>query len=61
MGYKADQGYVFQKIAAHASGLRMDKIRRSLHILMEADVKSKSTAASPYTLLTEVIAELCAV
>ena len=60
MGYKPDQGYLFQKIAGAASKCSMKKIRRSLEILIEADVKSKSTAASPETLLTEVIAELCA-
>ncbi len=61
MGYKADQGYIFQKIASPASRCSMEKVRRSLEVLIEADVKSKSTAASPHTLLTEVIAELCAV
>ena len=61
MGYKPDQGYVFQKITSLASKFSMERVRRSLEILMEADIKSKSTAASPHTLLTEVIAELCAV
>lgn len=61
MGYKSDQDYVFRKIAGPAAKFSMTKVRRSLEILIEADVKSKSTAASPETLLTEVIAKLCAV
>ena len=61
MGYKGDQSYVFRKIAGAASTFSMERIRRSLEILIEADIKSKSTAALPQTLLTEVIAKLCAV
>ena len=61
MGYKSDQSYVFQKIAGAASKFSMEKVRRSLEILIEADIKSKSTAALSQTLLTEVIAKLCAV
>lgn len=61
MGYKTDQSYVFRKIAAFANKTDISRIRRSLDILIEADIASKSTAASPETLLTGVIAKLCAV
>lgn len=61
MGYQSDQSYIFQKIADAASKFSMEKVRRSLDILIEADIKSKSTAASPETLLTEVVAKLSAV
>ena len=61
MGYRSDQSYIFNKISSYAGRCSMHKIRRSLEILIEADVKSKSTAAKPETLLTELIAELSAV
>ncbi len=61
MGYKGDQTYQFRKTAAFADKCSMEKMRRSLNILIEADIKSKSTAAAPETLVTELIAELAAV
>ena len=61
MGYKSNQDYIFNKISGVSAKIGMDRLRRSLEILIDADVKSKSTAALPETLLTELIAELCAV
>ncbi|MBQ7637588.1 MAG: DNA polymerase III subunit delta [Clostridia bacterium] len=60
-GYKGDPGYLFGKISAFANRLEMKKLRSSLDILSEADIKSKSTSVDPASLLTEVIAKLCAV
>jgi len=60
-GYKGDQSFVFNKISAFANNTGMKKIRRSLDILSEADIKSKSTSVDPSILLTEVIAKLCAI
>ena len=61
MGYKSDQSYVFRKTATFADKCGMERLRRSLDILMDADVKSKSTAVQPETLLTELISKLAAV
>lgn len=61
MEYKGDQSYIFQKISAFANKSDMKKIRRSLDILTEVDIKSKSMSINPETLLTQVIASLCAV
>ncbi|MCH5198463.1 MAG: DNA polymerase III subunit delta [Oscillospiraceae bacterium] len=60
-GYKGNQSFVFSKIAAFANKTDMNKIRRSLDVLIEADIKSKSTSLDPSTLLTEVIAKLSAI
>ena len=60
MGYKNDQSYMFQKISGFAAKTPMPAIRKALEILSEADIKSKSTATPPETLLTEVIARLSA-
>ncbi len=61
MGYKTDQSYVFNKVAGFANKTDINRIRRSLDILMEADIASKSSNTPPETLLTGVIAKLCAV
>lgn len=61
LGYKENQSFVFNKIAPFAKKIDMDKIRSRLDILIEADIKSKSTSIDPATLITEVIAKLAAV
>lgn len=61
MGYKTDPTYAFNKTAKFAAGCSMEKLRRSLDILLNADITSKSTAVQPETLLTELIAKLAAV
>lgn len=61
MGYKGNSVYVFKKIGGFADAMRLTAIKKSLDILLQADVKSKSTAAQPEILLTEVIAKLSAV
>ena len=60
MGYKNDQSYTFKKIAGFASKTSMKTVRTAIDVLSEADIKSKSTATPPETLLTEVIARLSA-
>ncbi len=61
MGYKPEQAFQFRKAAACAAKVPMAKLRRSLDILIEADIKSKSTSIEANVLLTELIAKLCAV
>lgn len=61
LGYKGSYDYSFRKISPYANSFPMDRIRKSLDILMEADVTSKSASYDPATLLTEVIAKLAAV
>lgn len=61
MGYKGNSAYVFRNLSAFAGKMRLSAIKQSLDILLEADVKSKSTATQPEILLTEVIAKLSAV
>lgn len=61
LGYQGNYDYSFRKIAPYVNEFKMDRIRTSLDILMEADVTSKSESYDPATLLTEVIAKLAAV
>lgn len=57
-GYKGNYNYTFSKLAPFARRCTLPQIRRSVEILTDADVKSKSSAVDPETLLTGLLATL---
>ena len=59
-GYKGNQSYRFNKIAAFARKSSIGSIRKAIDVLAEADVRSKSTKKDDAVLLTETIARLAA-
>ncbi|MBQ7688711.1 MAG: DNA polymerase III subunit delta [Clostridia bacterium] len=60
-GYnKKTYAYAFRKISAFAKKSSMEQITKSLDILLDADVKSKSSVVNAGTLLTEVLSSLAA-
>lgn len=50
--------YQFKKIAAVSKKISMEAVRKSIDILSEADIKSKSTQTDAAVLLTETISKL---
>ena len=60
MGYKGNQSYRFNKIAAFTRKSSIASIRRAIDVLSEADVRSKSTKKDDGVLLTETIAKMAA-
>lgn len=58
MGYKGSYSYSFRQLTRIARSCSMQSVRKALDILLETDVKSKSTAFDPTTLMSELIARL---
>ena len=57
-GYKGNQSYRFNKIAAFTKKSSIASIRKAIDVLSEADVRSKSTKKDDAVLMTETIAKL---
>lgn len=57
-GYKGNYGYSFRQVSPYAAKLPVQCIREALNVLLDADVKTKSMAFEPATLMSELIARL---
>ncbi len=60
MGYKGKSVYALKKLAPFAANTSHETVKKSLDILLDADINSKSTSVDPALLLTDVISRLCA-
>lgn len=57
-GYKGNYGYTFRQLSPFLRSVSENGLRMALDALLETDVKTKSTAFDPSTLMSELIARL---